>query len=730
METIGNTFSSYTYTDTAAEFLEKAAIRFKAHSQKMTYKIFDPEKTPLSQEFEESSYDVIILSRIMHVNFSLQKTLENTRRLLKPGGYLLVSEIINNGPIRIQMMLGALSNWRVGVDNGRKSGPTATLATWHDALRKAGFSGLDTTTPEVDGLTWPLCIIASQAVDSRINYLRKPLSSSPFVQLGELVILGNRSLKTFRLAEEIRELVEGFCDKVTILEDLPVDDDDISPMTTFINLVDLDEPIFKNVTEEKMESLKCLFELSKKILWVTQGARADEPYHNASIGFGRSIAYEIPHLSLQFLDLADGGHTASRLIAESVLRLAALTEWDNEESLQKKILWSKETELYQEDGQLLLPRIRPNDDQNGRINSSRRSVTKAVNPQSSTVWISQAADTSLVLREEPIPQLPGDERISVQVNYSILSALNVAPETFLFLGIGTDQTTSDTVVTLSDTNSSKIISSISAPANVSTGQESRFLAAIASEFMAGSLVSKVPKNYHVLVHEPGQDRVFASALTRHAAAKDIRIIFSTTKSDPKDPAWIRVGPWTSERVMRKSILAKSSHFLDLAVDDEGKDASLRIRECLPSECRQINVSDLSRPQSLTPTIDNGTILKALKYAVSHAKTNVFDKKPSAIIRSGQISDTFLPKHPTSIVDWTLDKTLTVQVQPINANRLFSKDKTYVLVGLSGQFGQSICEWMSRNGAGYVCLTSRSPRSDEKWQASMKKAGTTVKFLAM
>ena len=666
----------------------------------------------------------------MHATSSLQKTLENARRLLKPGGYIVLSKLIDNGPLRTQIILGALSNWSVGSENGRKYGSTGTLSTWHNALHKAGFSGVDTTSPAVDKLAWPFSIIVSQAVDNRINSLRKPLSSSSFVRIDELVILGNRSLKTFRLAEEILEHVGRFCGKVTILEGLPTDDDEISPMTTFINLVDLDEPLFRNITEEKLEGLKCLFELSKNIVWVTEGARADDPYHNASIGFGRSIAYEIPHLSLQFLDLTDGTNTAARLITENVLRLAALEEWDSEEPLQDKILWSKEPELYLEDGQLLVPRIRPNGDQNGRINSSRRSVTKSVDPQSSTVWISHAANGSTVLREEPIPHLLGDERSSVQVSYSVLSALKVAPETFLFLGIGIDETTSDTVVTLSDSNSSKIIGSTSVSAEIPTGQKPEFLAATAREVLAGSLISQVPNNSHILVHEPGQDGGFAAALTKLADAKDIRITFSTTKPHPNDLTWVHLDRYTSERVVEKSIPARPTHFFDLAADDEEKDVSLTIRECLHSGCRQINVSDLSRSESLLPTIDDGTIFKNLEDAVSRAVSTGFNKEPSAIILPSQLSDATSPRYPNSIVDWISDKTVTVHVQAINANRLFSRHKTYLLVGLSGQLGQSICEWMSRNGAGHVCMTSRSPRSDEKWQASMEQAGTTVKFFAM
>lgn len=711
MKYIGDTFSSYTYTDISEGYFEKAAELFKAHSHKMTYKVFDTENAPSSQEFEENSYDVVIASNVRHASSSLQKTLENTRRLLKPGGYLLMSDVTDNGPIRIQTMMEGLG----GVDGGRKMGPTGTLR-WHSVLHKAGFSGVDTITPEVDGVAWPFSVIATQAVDNRIKFLRKPLLSSASVHLDELVILGNGSPKTSRIAEDVSELAERFYDKVTILDGLPTDDDEIPPMTTFINLVDLDEPIFKNITEEKMEGLKCLFELSRNVLWITEGARADEPYHNASIGFGRSIAYEMPHLSLQFLDFADGEYTTSSLIAEAVLRLAAMDEWDTKTTLRDELLWSKEPELYLEDGQLLVPRILPNDDQNDRINSLRRSVTKVVNPHSPTVRINQAADSSLFLEEQTIPQLLG----SVQVSNSILSALNVAPETFLFLGVGINEATGDNLVSLSDTNSSNTISSISVSANFPAEQASVFLASTASELLAASVVSKVPTNCRVLVHEP--DDFFASALARQAAAKNIRVTFSTTKSDTKNPAWIKLDPWTSEHIVKTWIPAKLTHFLDFAADD----TSHSIRECLPSGCREMNVSDLFRDQSLLPTTDDGTILKALDDAVRHAKATALDKTPSATIRSGQISDQSVPKYPTSIVDWISDSVLTVQVQSLNASRLFSRDKTYLLVGLSGHIGQSISEWMSRNGAENLCLMSRSPKSDVKWQALMKEAGATVK----
>lgn len=730
MESIGSTFASFTCTDRSEDFVKTTAEKFKTFNQKATFKFFDPQQTPSSQGFEENSYDVVIASNILHTTLSLEKTLSNIRCLLRPGGFLLASGITGDQSIRMLTTMGGMPEWWADSnESGRKKSSTR-VSKWHNALRKVGFSGIDTMVPEIDGVAWPFSVIVAQAVDDRINFLRKPLLVPSSVCLEELVILGNGSLKTARLAEEISELVRPLSTKVTILEGLPTDDDEISTMSTFINLVDLDEPIFKNLTEDTMEGLKCLFELASNVVWVIEGARTDEPYHNASLGFGRTISAEMSHLSLQFLDLIGAGAAASRLITEAVLRMTVLQAWDEKGTLYREMLCSKELELYLENGQLMVPRILPVVDHDARINSLRRPVTKVVDPEQSVVCISQGTDMAVVLREECVPLPLGDTKVSVQMAHSVLSAINVGPDTFLFLGVGTDQATGETVIQLSDNNASKTFTSFSERITIPSGQESGFLAAVASELLAASLLSKLPRSCHILVHEPGLDTVFSAALAQQAIIKDIIVTFSTTKSE-KDPAWIQLGPWSSSRTVENCLPVNLTHFLDLATDDEGKGASLRIRESLSAACREIDMSELFRPQSVQLSSDDHGILRTFQEAVSHVQTTVFNRAMlDGIVNPSQLSDTAVCRQPVTIVDWTLDKTLSVAVQPINAKRLFSQNKTYILVGLSGALGKSICEWMSRNGAGYVCLTSRSCKSDDKWQASLKKAGTKVQFYTM
>lgn len=675
LEGIGNQMSSYTYTDISVGFFNKAAELFKAYSDKMTFKVLDVEKPPAAQGYRLHSYNIIIASNVLHATVSLQTTLENTRQLLKPGGYLMLLEITNQGPIRFGNVMAGLSGWWLGVDDGRKHAPTVTPGDWHNALRKAGFSGVDAITPEVDGITWPLSIIAAQAVDDRMQLLRRPLappSPAVSIKIESLIILGNQTLETSRIAEEVADYLGRFCGELTILKGLPTETEalDLSPMSTFINLVDIDSPIFKNITTEKMEGLKRVFELANHVLWITQGAQMEQPYHMASIAFSRAIRNEAGHVSLNHLDVSGLPDNVSKLIAEYLLQQRALDEWDaptfRDGQQHPQLLWSKEPEAFLDRGRLKVPRLISLIDQNARLNAAKRITTK-------TVEISQLEmPISLSLNSDLQPSLVEAARLAtrkspdaraVRVESSSLMAICVDVDTFFFLGVGREHTSQAPVVLLSTTNSCDTtpVASVAGKldADGTTKSADHLLVAVASEILAESLIQPLSSGRHILVHCSGQDRFFTTALSRRAATKKLRVTFVCDKEgteDVQDPAWIKLSARSPKHMLQRMLrLAKPTHFLDLTTPASSSNQpsvlSLRIIQALPSDYTQISLTTLFQHKSSLPSwCDREVLVGRLNDAVSRARSLMIstpqEHVQDLVIQLDQINDPSVLNHVT------------------------------------------------------------------------------------
>ena len=744
-EGIGDKFSSYTYTDLSADFFTKAKELFKPNSAKMTFKTLDIEKAPADQEFAPHSYDLVIASNVLHATASLHAALENARQLLRPGGYLILSEITGLGPIRYNSILGSLPDWWLGVKDGRKSSPLLTLGSWHSALRKAGFGGVDASTPEIKGLAWPMSIMASQAVDEKVQFLRKPLSSptsSPSAHIESLVILGNGTLETARIGEEVAEYLGRFCGEIIILDSLPTEDEamNLNPMSTFINLVDIESPIFKDMTDEKMDGLKRMLELAKSILWVTEGAQLDQAYHMASITFGRAIRQEAAHIIWNHLDVSDLQHNESRAIAEYLLRQCALDEWEappstlaDKEHSEFEFLWSREPEAFLDRGKLKIPRLIENVEQNDRINSSRRVITKTVPISRSNITIiSSSANSPPSVVEQVSRKRKEDSGSLVKIESSSLMALHVIGDAFLFLGIGKDKD-GRLQVSLSTTNSRETtpVTSVAAPQHADTDSNG-LLVAIASELLAETLIQQVSTESRILVHCTSRDRFLAAALSQRAATKAVRITFTcNSQEEQQDATWIQLNTRAPAHVVRKMLhLTKPTHYLDLTAATSPSDLSGRIAQALASDCTRIDRSALFRQHSsLLPLLcDREALMGRLQDAV----LNVELSPPQAqdVTTPLESLRTLSYSCATSAVYWPSDGLVEVEVRPLDAQVLFSKDKTYLLVGLTGQIGRSLCEWMVSNGAGCVCLTSRKPNVDERWLESFHGTAATVKIFAM
>lgn len=82
------------------------------------------------------------------------------------------------------------------------------------------------------------------------------------------------------------------------------------------------------------------------------------------------------------------------------------------------------------------------------------------------------------------------------------------------------------------------------------------------------------------------------------------------------------------------------------------------------------------------------------------------------------------------MNWREDSTVPTLVEPVEARKdLFEDHKTYWLVGLSGNLGQSLCDLMIVHGARYVVMTSRTPNVVKEWIQAHQSKGVTITVLA-
>ncbi|KAK4500047.1 hypothetical protein PRZ48_008233 [Zasmidium cellare] len=731
LDRIGSTYSSYTYTDVSVGFFEKAAQLFRAHSDRMIFKTFDAEKSPMSQGFEKGTHDVVIASNVLHATHSLQKTLEHTRQLLKPGGYLLLLELTNNAPTRFSNIMGGLSGWWAGVGDSppRQYAPTITPSEWQTALRKAGFTGIEAITPEIDGITWPFSIMAAQAADDAVTFLRRPLSSrksaADFVYIDNLVILGNKTLLTSQVAEELEDHLGPFCNQVSVLSGLPSEADalSINPMSTFINLVDLDTPVFKDITAETMDGLRRLYGLANHITWVTAGAfSGNEPYHMSSVAFSRAMSHENGHISMNHLDIATGLESASKAIAEHVLRQVALDGLAGQ-----GLLWSREPEMLLENGQWQVARLVDNIDQNARLNSSRRAIRRTVSKSAPKLSVSATASGELSLVEQVNSIISRSvQQDNVVVEASSLRPLLVAGSSHLYLSAGKIAGTNDAVIALSLDNAREI--SPIAVTTASPAEESLLIAA-AGELIADRIVKSIPSASNVLIQCSHPDRFLIDALSRASVGKRITLscIYdakSATKAEAAD--WLAWDSRTSAHVVRKRLQArKLTHYIDLS--DGLNDLAEMLSETLGAGVRRVSYNDSLSNVSSVHADDMEIIQAALDTAVSRAVDVQVSDFEDQLTDLDHVSGLTATKSAaTKIVRWSGEGDVVVDVRPLSGQSMFSKDKSYVLLGLAGEVGRSLTEWMVANGAGCVCLASRSPKVDQAWLDSFHDSGATVK----
>ncbi|KAI1502944.1 hypothetical protein F5X99DRAFT_137710 [Biscogniauxia marginata] len=323
-------FSDYVYTDISSAFFEKARIRFAAWDGMIEYRTLDIEHDTAGQGFKEGTFDLIIAANVLHATANMDVTMSNVRKLLKPGGRLIMVEI-THPRLRISLPFGTLPGWWLGDGDGRKTGPLLTPNQWEAVLKRNGFDGLEVCQADYPGPYEMSSLVVSRATIEKKRtastvHVFSPNGQDPAAfELNSLLKNDGRSLKL--IGTDIDTVASG---PLVIL--------DIQSTSLLDNL---DESSFSSIrnTLSKLDS----------ILWVTSGANHQNPNAAMVAGLSRTLRNENAGLKLITLDLDPLTVADSSKAAGSILRVfkARFTIPDN----------STDMELMEKGGQIQVPRL-------------------------------------------------------------------------------------------------------------------------------------------------------------------------------------------------------------------------------------------------------------------------------------------------------------------------------------------------------------------------------------
>ncbi|KAJ2995950.1 hypothetical protein NUW58_g1134 [Xylaria curta] len=636
LRAVGQNFLSYTFTDLSASFAETAETVFSEHRHQGTteFKVFNVEKDPTEQGYAEGGYDLVVAFSVLHATSKLDRSLRNIRKLLRPGGFLVVVEGSDSpqpGGVA-GFIFGSLPGWWLGVSEGRTFSPFISNDDWDKQLRTTGFSGIDETVPKEFQDVFGVTVFVSQAVDDHVDYLRAPLSRLPLERpISKFFIVGGKTEHTTPLTKALREISKSFVGNSYVFNSLgDVDYDLIDHNSVVACLTDLDKPVFQYITPDVFLSLKTMLGSPKTILWVTTGRRATEPYSNMTVGFGRTAMNETPGLRLQFLDIEDPRTIQAQKVAEFVMRLHATTQEG------QKTLWSFEPEIVIDPkGRELLPRLRHIPSLNDRYNSKRRRIVRNVDTKSKAVVIRREG-TGWTAKELTAQQSIGDgaELVEIRTTYSITSAIKTRSG-YGFLALGIEPASKAKYLALIPTLTSviRLPSSSLVRCHDTQLSDSLLLVLVASYLVALIVLDPLWGKDAVLVHN--SPIVIAEAIAMKASSEHTRVVFTTDYRTHDTPSsWVTLRPYISGITLRRILPSTVSCFVGLTNRDlQGLETQSNILSCLSSHCRKETTETIFSPHGSEEIVYSPTAVLDLKQALDDAtrhEPKVLDKMKATI----------------------------------------------------------------------------------------------------
>ncbi|KAF7182343.1 hypothetical protein CNMCM7691_001823 [Aspergillus felis] len=299
-------FVSYDFTDVSPGFFGPFQAKMAEKGWEdlpITYRKLDIETDPVDQGFVAGTYDLIVASNVLHATKDLERTMRNTRHLLRPGGTLVLVELMRKPYGGVGDLFGIFPGWWVAEEAHRQDSPLLDENGWNEIFQRTGFSGLKAAVWDTeDSLTHKGTTLVTTAVAEESH--QHPATDRCFrVVSGS----GCPSAVVGAVCESLGSM--GPAQAFTLeqyVQDSKLLQQDEHTHTIFLELGS--SSMLRNPNEASWEAIKSLATGSEGILWVTRGAcfpESSSPDLALASGLLRTLRTEIGG-PLVHLDLEPG----------------------------------------------------------------------------------------------------------------------------------------------------------------------------------------------------------------------------------------------------------------------------------------------------------------------------------------------------------------------------------------------------------------------------------------
>ncbi|RYP70869.1 hypothetical protein DL769_004844 [Monosporascus sp. CRB-8-3] len=295
-------YSKYVYAEALPALTNAAKERFGSVIPNLEFATLDISKDPEDQGFQDHVFDLVVANGVLHTTDRFRTSLGYVNKLLRPGGRLLMQQP-RVGLIWTKYVLGVLSGWWCGVDDGRPDEPYVCPSGWADGLAAAGFedsAGVVLDSPEPFHL-------------STIMVAKSRRTRSPSKRVAILHGDGG-SHESEPLVRRLE--AEGFrVSRCTLNEALPEAQHDV------ISLLDRKSPFFEGISSTTFDNFKTLLKRldssGSGMFWVTMPSQTHcpDPRYATVVGVARTIRSE---MGIDFATCETDNVDSSTLDLESV----------------------------------------------------------------------------------------------------------------------------------------------------------------------------------------------------------------------------------------------------------------------------------------------------------------------------------------------------------------------------------------------------------------------------